>query len=117
MVIAMLQNEFLSQIAQLLADAVDYGLLGTGTTTPTADDGELEAPDANTVKTIEKTTSGNSVKFVYTLKSTDVNGTYTEFGLKSESGTAGTFICRDLFPEITKDSTVDFVIEKTVFVQ
>ncbi len=113
----MLQNEFLSQIASLLADSVNYGVLGTGTTTPTANDGELEIPDADTVLPVEKTVTGNSVKFIYTLRSTDKNGTFTEFGLKSESGTTGTFISRDVFPEINKDSTIDFIIEKTVFVQ
>lgn len=113
----MLQNEFLSQIAQLLADSVNYGLLGTGTTPATADDGELESPDEDTVNPIEKTTSGNTVKFVYTLKSTDKNGTFTEFGLKSESGATGTFIVRDVFPEITKDSTTDLIIEKVIFIQ
>ena len=113
----MKQNEYLNALAQLISTDIQYGIVGTGSTTPTQDDGGLETPDASTDKFIEYSVSNNSVTFTYTLRSTDTNITATEFGLKKEAGTDATFISRDVFPATTKDGTVDLVIEKTFFIQ
>ena len=107
-------NSYINKLAQWINDDITEGVLGTGTTTPTSDDNGLENPDETTAKTVEKELSGNTVKFTYTLYSTDGTYTITEFGLRNSSGE---YINRDVFPEITKDGTMDLIIEKTFIIQ
>jgi len=107
-------NSYLNKLAQWINDDITKGICGDGSTTPTADDTSLESPISATEKSVEKELSGNSIKFTYTLYSTDGEFTITEFGLKNDSGE---FISRDVFPEIVKDSTVDLIIEKTFIIQ
>ena len=94
---------------------VDQGGMGTDTTSsPAESDDGLNATSGSlgtsgTIKSTTNSKADKSVKFDYTLPSTDGNGnTFTEFGL-SNSSTSNLFT-RQTFIGVNKTSAVEFSV-------
>ena len=94
---------------------IDQGGLGTDTTSsPSESDDGLNATSGSlgtsgTIKSTTNTAADKSVKFEYTLPSTDGNGnTFTEFGLSNS--TTGKLFNRQTFIGVSKTSAVEFSI-------
>jgi len=103
-----------NDVRDLINTNIDQAGVGTGTgTAPTENDTGLNSnTNLGTTDTILSTTNSTSdktVKFEYTLPSTEANGnSFTEFGL-SNSTTSNLFN-RQTFVAVSKTSSVEFSI-------
>lgn len=103
-----------NDVRDYISTNIDQGGCGTGTgTSPTENDTGLNSNTnlgtTNTIKSTTNTTSDKTVKFEYTLPSTDGNGEeFTEFGL-SNSTTSNLFN-RQTFVGVNKTSSVEFSV-------
>lgn len=100
-------NSAFNKIANVVGDAMGTGEWGTGTTTPTVTDTDLETPVVGTSYSLDKTISGQSLQLTHTLPSTAGNGnTLTEFGTKFTDTTLFNHV---LIGGIAKTSNVELI--------
>lgn len=79
----MIVNVLKDEIASYLANSIDTVKIGTGSTTPSEDDTDLETPLLVKSPNVKK--QGKVVNITYVRKPVDTGGTLTETGVFSGS--------------------------------
>lgn len=100
-----LTNDALTKVVNLIGAELSTGEWGTGTSTPSVTDSDLETPTAGTSFSLTKTVSGPTIQMTHTLPSTSGNGnTLTEYGNKFSDST---LLNRVLIGGIVKTSSIE----------
>jgi len=112
-----LLTEGLNRVRDLIATDLEKGELGTGGTSPTSADTDLETADANTIANLSITKSDRQINAAYVLVSTSGStATYKEF--KAYSDTASKDYDRIVFTGVsfTSGGTEDINVTKRYFI-
>ena len=105
-------NTAKNRIRDLIADDISTGALGTGTTSPSSTDTDLEAKETATEKSVTVTTGEQQLNVKYILSTTEGNGKdYTEFGVYFSNGD---LLSRLVFPVFSKTENVELHIAHTI---
>lgn len=95
-------------------DVMSHMAIGTGSTNPISTDTTLETElDRNAFDSA--TVTNNDIVFVTTYPAGDGTGSITEAGVFNDA-TAGTMLCRTVFPVVTKQAGDSMTITWTVSV-
>lgn len=109
-------NYIVSRMKDATATAMSHMELGTGTTAAAAGNTALEAAIAGSRTALTSSTvSSNSITYVATFGAGVGTGAVTEAGLFNASS-AGTMLCRTVFPVVNKQAGDSMVVTWTVTV-
>lgn len=109
-------NYIVSRMKDATATAMSHMELGTGTTAAAAGNTALEAVIAGSRTALTSSTvSSNSITYVATFGAGVGTGAVTEAGLFNASS-AGTMLCRTVFPVVNKQAGDSMVVTWTVTV-
>ena len=104
-------NQGSDLLAEKLYDNITVGQIGSGSTTPTANDTGLETAIVSSDLTLVKVLTGNAVINTYT-SDPSLTGTVSEY-ITTISGSA---ISHDVFTNIIMDANKELIIEETFFI-
>ena len=108
-------NTAKNRIRDLIADDISTGALGTGTTSPTVNDTDLENKDTSTENSVTIVTGDRIVNVNYLLDSITGNGNdYTEFAVYFSDGT---LLDRVIFPSFSKTDSTELHITDIIIIQ
>jgi hypothetical protein len=94
-------------ITTAIADIIDTGAYGTGSSTPATTDTTLDAEVGSSVKSLNVSTSGQTINIIHELTFAEGNGeTYNEFGVYD---TDGVLLFRVVTTPIDKDNTFELI--------
>lgn len=109
-------NYIVSRMKDTSATAMSHMELGTGTTAAAAADTALGAAISGSRQALTSTTvSSNTVTYVASFAAGVGTGAVTEAGIFNAS-TAGTMLCRTVFPVVNKQSGDSMTVTWTVTV-
>jgi hypothetical protein len=109
-------NYIVSRMKDATATAMSHMELGTGTTAAAAGNTGLEAAIAGSRTALTSSTvSSNSITYVATFGAGVGTGAVTEAGLFN-AASAGTMLCRTVFPVVNKQAGDSMVVTWTVTV-
>jgi hypothetical protein len=109
-------NYIVSRMKDATATAMSHMELGTGTTAAAAGNTGLEAAIAGSRTALTSSTvSSNSITYIATFGAGVGTGAVTEAGLFN-AASAGTMLCRTVFPVVNKQAGDSMVVTWTVTV-
>lgn len=111
------QEDLKESILSWMASTITQGEVGTGTTSPTADDTDLESPISGTLKNLTSyEVDSGVITFDYELDETEAVGyTITEFGLFNDD--ASEMYLRKVFAGQDKTDENVIIIQPMVWVK
>lgn len=100
-----------NRVRDLLDGDINHGMLGDGSTTPTAGDTALTSADTDTSLAVTTSVADKQINIDYNIPSTTGNGnSYSEFGIFNSSNT---LFSHHIFASLTKQSTEQWQITTT----